>query len=407
MKILFISKYATPPNYGTASRIFHLSEEMNSLGSDVSILTSDANHFGKFPKYKKIYNELSSEKYKVNIIRTIKYKRTTSLKRILSWIDFEMKVFYLLFLKRAYLPDILVVSSLSFFTILNGLLFKFFFKVPLVFEIRDIWPLTLTAEGGYKNKNPLIMLMSFIEKIGYKYSDLIIGTMPGLDKHLEKLNIKNKRFFCSPLGFYENSSFDQKKQDLQQIINLDDKKITIGYAGSMGITNALDNFIETIILMKDNPNVQFALVGSGDLRNTYYEKLNNLNNVAFGPKIPSNLVPHFLDNCDILYLSTHDSEVWDYGQSMNKLVDYMLAGKTIIASYSGMQSMINEANCGEFISTKDPNKLKEIFEKYISLGKLRLNEIGLRGKHWLLENRSYKNLACTYLNELQKTVDEK
>ena len=119
MKILFISKYATPPNYGTASRIFHLSEEMNSLGSDVSILTSDANHFGKFPKYKKIYNELSSEKYKVNIIRTIKYKRTTSLKRILSWIDFEMKVFYLLFLKRAYLPDILVVSSLSFFTILN------------------------------------------------------------------------------------------------------------------------------------------------------------------------------------------------------------------------------------------------------------------------------------------------
>ena len=43
MKILFISKYATPPNYGTASRIFHLSEEMNSLGSDVSILTSDAN----------------------------------------------------------------------------------------------------------------------------------------------------------------------------------------------------------------------------------------------------------------------------------------------------------------------------------------------------------------------------
>ena len=49
-------------------------------------------------------------------------------------------------------------------------------------------------------------------------------------------------------------------------MNLDDKKITIGYAGSMGITNALDNFIETIISMKDNPNVKFALVGSGDLR---------------------------------------------------------------------------------------------------------------------------------------------
>ena len=407
MKILFISKYATPPDYGTLSRICYLSEEMNSLGADVSVLTSDSNHFGKFPKYKKIYNKLNTEKYKVKIIRTIKYKKTNSLKRILSWIDFEVKVFFLLFLKREYLPDIIVVSSLSFFSILNGILYKFFFKVPLVFEIRDIWPLTLTAEGGYKSKNPLIMLMSSIEKIGYKHSDLVVGTMPGLDKHLEKLNIKNKRFFCSPLGFNEKSYLDKKNQELQQIMNLDDKKITIGYAGSMGITNALDNFIETIISMKDNPNVKFALVGSGDLRNIYYEKLKNLNNVIFGPKISPTLVPYFLDKCDILYLSTHDSEVWEYGQSMNKVVDYMLAGKAIIASYSGMQSMINEANCGEFVSTKDSKKLKQIFEKYISLGKLHLLEIGQRGKDWLLKNRSYKKLASNYLKELERVVDEK
>ena len=67
---------------------------MNSLDADVSILTSDSNHFGKFPKYKKIYNKLDSEKYKVKIIRTIKYKQTNSLKRILSWVDFEVKVFF-------------------------------------------------------------------------------------------------------------------------------------------------------------------------------------------------------------------------------------------------------------------------------------------------------------------------
>ena len=209
------------------------------------------------------------------------------------------------------------------------------------------------------------------------------------------------------LGFNEKSYLDKKNQELQQIMNLDDKKITIGYAGSMGITNALDNFIETIISMKDNPNVKFALVGSGDLRNIYYEKLKNLNNVIFGPKISPTLVPYFLDKCDILYLSTHDSEVWEYGQSMNKVVDYMLAGKAIIASYSGMQSMINEANCGEFVSTKDSKKLKQIFEKYISLGKLHLLEIGQRGKDWLLKNRSYKKLASNYLKELERVVDEK
>ena len=69
--------------------------------------------------------------------------------------------------------------------------------------------------------------------------------------------------------------------------------------------------------------------------------------------------------------------------------------------------MINEANCGEFVSTKDSKKLKQIFEKYISLGKLHLLEIGQRGKDWLLKNRSYKKLASNYLKELERVVDEK
>ena len=40
------------------------------------------------------------------------------------------------------------------------------------------------------------------------------------------------------------------------------------------------------------------------------------------------------------------SKVWDYGQSMNKIVDYMMAGKPVVASYSGYPSMLNEAGSG-------------------------------------------------------------
>ena len=91
------------------------------------------------------------------------------------------------------------------------------------------------------------------------------------------------------------------------------------------------------------------LVGSGEFKEDYKKKLAGLQNVTLGPKIPSEQVPTFLSLCDILYLSTRPSKVWEYGQSMNKMIEYMLAGKPIIASYSGYQSMLNEASCGIFI----------------------------------------------------------
>ena len=37
------------------------------------------------------------------------------------------------------------------------------------------------------------------------------------------------------------------------------------------------------------------------------------------------------------------------GSLSNKLIDYMMAGKPVVASYSGYQSMLNEANAGLFV----------------------------------------------------------
>ena len=40
------------------------------------------------------------------------------------------------------------------------------------------------------------------------------------------------------------------------------------------------------------------------------------------------------------------SEIWNYGWTPNKLIDYMISERPIIAAYDGYRSMINEAECG-------------------------------------------------------------
>jgi len=407
MNILCISKYAAPPKYNKiVARLFLLSKEFANLGYKATLITSDSNHLAQFPSTYKTYNFENIDEVHLCWIKTKKYIKTASVSRVLSWLDFEIKLFKM-DLKNIDKPDIVIVSSLSILTIIYGYYLKKKFNSFLVFEIRDIWPLTMTEEASFSKWHPLVLLIAFIEKFGYKKADLIVGTMPKLDLHIKNILGYKKPFHCSPLGFNSDDYNDEAFEDKNPF---DDKfpkdKIVVGYAGSMGITNALEPFIETIKLLKNNKNIHFMLVGSGDLRKDFEKELENFKNVTFLPRIAQNDVKYFLQKCDILYLSTKHSKVWDYGQSMNKIVEYMLASKPIIASYTGYPSMINEANCGKFVKTLNTNDLKTAVLDIVNLGYEERKQLGLNGRKWIYENRQYPKLAKEYIDKIVELMSK-
>jgi len=411
MNIWCISKYAGIPEFGTGARLFYLTKEFIKLGHAAKLFTSDSNHLVKFPETKRIYNHETIEGVSVSWIKTKKYSKTASVERVLSWLDFEAKLFRM-DIKTIEKPDVVIVSSLSLFSIFFGLYLKRKFSSFLVFEVRDIWPLTMTEEGGFSRLHPLVLMLGFIETLGYKKSDLIVGTMPRLDLHVRNILGYDRPFYCSPLGFDPSKYNDTKQLSSEFDEFFPEDKVVIGYAGSMGITNSLGAFIDAIGLLKDNDKIHFMLVGGGDFKSKYEEQLKHCNNVTFLPKIGQEQVSVFLSKCDILYLSTQDSEIWNYGQSMNKVVEYMLAGKPIIASYTGYPSMIDEANCGEFVSAALSSEVKEVLLKYANLGRSELEKIGQRGKTWIQARRAYSRLAKEYLSKieeimgLQKTITD-
>jgi glycosyltransferase involved in cell wall biosynthesis len=110
----------------------------------------------------------------------------------------------------------------------------------------------------------------------------------------------------------------------------------------------------------------------------------------------------FLSYADVLYFSAFKSKVYDYGQSANKFIDYMISGKPIIASYSGYYSMINEANCGYFIPAENVSALVNKIKELIKVPKSERNIMGARGLSWLIKNRKYEKLADDYLAFLFK-----
>lgn len=396
MKLWILSKYTTIPGYELLpSRWFMLSKYfVKNHNLDVTIFTGSFNHLSTQHIDEE---ELIIENVNFKIVNSLKYKKTGSVKRVLSWLHWELKLFFsILFIKEK--PDIVVCSSLSLFSIVNGLFLKVCYGTKTVFEIRDIWPLTLIEEGKFSKLHPLVILMSAIEYIGYKYSDLIVGTMPGLHLHVNGILGYEKNVFISPFGIDSN----------ENNININETKtnFTIGYAGSIATSNALDNFIDAIKKSSEEKfNIKYLIIGNGDKLNEYKTKLKYCSNVIFIDKVKHNKVFSLIKTCDILYLSTHKSEIWKYGQSMNKIVDYMYSGKPIIATYDGFESMINEANCGEFIKHSSSEDLINLFLKYKNMTKAELIKIGKNGNRWIKKNRQYSKLANEYYDHLRKIIN--
>ena len=67
---------------------------------------------------------------------------------------------------------------------------------------------------------------------------------------------------------------------------------------------------------------------------------------------------------------------------MNKVVDYMLAAKYIVAQYTGYPSFINEAECGVFT---DGGGSERCLDAAIDMPPASRDAAGLAGREWLLE----------------------
>ena len=400
-----ISKYASPPKYGVGARLYYVAQEFKKMNHDVLLISSDANHLATYPKTKERYNLDDIEGLKHLWIKTLKYERSASIKRFLSWFAFE---FHLRRLKRSSLPkpDVVIVSSLSLLSVFYGVYLTRKYRAKLIVEIRDIFPLTLTEEFRVPKWNPMVLFLGWTEKYAYKKADLIVGTMPNLIEHVKKIINKERPVIHSPIGIHQRWFSPLKKTDEVNQLFQNNEKFTIGYAGSMGQTNALEPFIRVIESLKDNQDIQFVLVGAGDMKETYKERLHDQTNVVIGPRIDQSEIPYFLSLCDVLYLSTHDSALWQYGQSLNKMVDYMMAGKPIIASYSGYQSMLNEAGSGVFIPTNDEAAILGAIKTYQDMSEQQRREIGLAGQQWVKEHHDYQTIGRNYLNHIDKLFNE-
>lgn len=399
--IWYVTKYFSPKTATSpGGRGWFLVNEMRRAGHQVVVVSSDSNNLVDLPVLRSRVTVLDNDGVKIVWLKTMKYSVAKSLRRILSWFHFEWNLFWLdkSTLER---PDVVIISSLSLLTIINGLLLRLKYKCRLVFEVRDIWPLTIVEEGGFSHNNLFVKGLSWLERLAYRKADAIVGTMPNLAAHVRGELGYDRPVYCVPMGVSQEHLSDVAELPAEYAERyLSSSKFKIVHAGTIGITNALDVFFAAAEAMQEHADIEFIIVGDGALKQSYENQYGGLPNLVFAPKVPRNMVQAVLAEGDILYFSVHDSKVWDYGQSLNKVIDYMLAAKPIVASYNGYPSMIDESGCGVFVPANDVGSVVTAVLDMKSRSEEERSLMGSLGREWLLQNRNYSKLASDYLSVL-------
>lgn len=400
--IWYVSKYANVSLFGADTRHASFCKEFAKAGYNVRLVTSNSSHlFNDLPRFKTCYHDMENKGFNVTWINTLSYSKATSFRRLLSWIWFEFFVLMMAFRKQYEKPDVIIVSSLSILSVLSGCFYKRFYKSRFIFEVRDIWPQTLMDLKGMSPHHPLVWMLSKFEKLGYRYSDKIVGSMPGLYKHVDAVSGLGWKVSCIPQGvdldFYEDG---QNKLNVDFIQNYIPKnKFIITYAGTFGNANALEYIVDAarIIQNENVDNLCFLMVGDGYLKEELIEKSRGLNNIVFAPTIPKKQVQHLLSLSSILVASVRNEKIYKYGISLNKFIDYMYAKKPIICMFSGYPSMLNEANSGEFIPSENSRVLADTVIKYSNMSKSKLHDLGENGYNFLVQTRNFETLSKQYI----------
>lgn len=399
--IWYISKYAVSPEFGNPSRQFFFAKYMVRKNRNVTLISSRSAQITNKQKLK-FKNQLfyNHDNVKGVLINGPIINLGFNAKRIYSWLVFETRLLYWALFRSKETPDVVVVSSLSLFTFLTGIVLKKKFKCKLICEVRDIWPLTIIESKRWSNKNFFIRFLSFIEKKGYEKADVIIGTMANLKEHVMNVYpsaIKKVRYI--PMGF-DPDKFESTLEDKSNTFEtIPENSFIVGYAGTIGFINCIGQIIEAAEILR-NENIVFVLLGDGPVKKQMKDKVEQLklSNVLFFDTVDHKQVRFFLDKCDLLlHPSAAKNKIYQFGLSPNKWIDYMYSGKPILVTLDGFPSILNEAGCGKFISPDNQKVMADEILHFSKMDKIALKKMGENGKKYLLQNLTYDKLTDKFL----------
>lgn len=408
MKIWYLNHYAGGSDNPKDGRSFFLPKGILNSGYSCSVIGASFHHHQKNQQTNQTEKILKRTIDDIPFlwIKTPKYQGN-GLSRIRNMLSYAYSCWKYDFVRKQLLekPDAIIISSVHPFHILAGIKWARKYNAKLVFEVRDLWPLSLNLLLGVSKYHPLSLVLSALERTGYRKSDLVVSVLTNALQHMQPKGVNAERFLYLPNGYIDNFNWQEDNLHSDNLKNIRKKyNRVIMHTGSMGLPNGLEILLSVANKLSLNPDVAFVFIGDGVLKNKLMQQSSSENIYYFDP-IPKDQVLSALSYSDICYCGSQDiPELYKYGVSPNKIFDYMLAKKPILLGIESPNNPVELSESGYCFRPNDEGDLLRIIEKIIELDDWELSYMGNKGYRFLVKEHNFNDIAsklCEKLKELE------
>ena len=347
MEILIVSHFFAPDPCAPAARLSDLARYWTQRGQRVQVLTSFPHHpTGVVPRRYHGRVHVHEQMDGFDVHRCYLYARPGGGfgSRGLGHLAFMVSA-VVFGARRIRCPDIIVVSSPTLFSVVSAWWIARRYRVPFVFEVRDLWPDAFAELGVLRNRFALSLFQRLARWL-YRQAAHIVVVTESFGDRLVATGVPRDKISFIPNGvdldFFART--DEYTDGSGKGIGSRGSGGTVLYCGAHGISHGLAAILEAAArCQEDLPGWLFLFVGEGSEKQALMSRAESmgLDNVEFRPAVDHAAVPRLYQDAQICLVPLQKARILEIFIP-SKMFEIMAAMRPIVASLRGEARRILE-----------------------------------------------------------------
>jgi len=363
VRVLYVHQFfATRESSLGLIRSYEFSRRWIDQGHDVTVITSSSRLPAEFQH--RLFTSGDVDGIHVLAVRVAYSNYMSYARRIVSFLTFTAGATWLAL--RAPRPDVILATSTPLTVGVPALLAARLRGIPLVFEVRDLWPEAAIQMGALRRGGLLARLAKWLERRIYRGSAEVVGLSPGMVEGVVAEGVAPEHVTMIPnaadLDLFHPGGRDPELEERYGLHG----RFVVGYAGAIGPSNALEDQVPEAartLHERGRHDIVFLIGGDGKSLPVLRERTADLPNVILAGSVPKRDVPRLTHTADMLMTLFADVPILAMN-SPNKFFDALASARPVLVNSPGWtKALVEENDCGVYVPAGDGVAMADAIER--------------------------------------------
>lgn len=304
--------------------------------------------------------------------------------------------------------DVIIASSPPLLAQVTGEVARRLRSVPMVLEIRDLWPDYMVDMGVLKNRAARKALFGLERYLLRRATGMVVVTEAFRTRIVEK-GVPRERVHLVPNGV------DLERYHREEVAALPefrrkDGEFLVGYVGTFGISQDLRSVVDAAaILQEADTDVRFVMVGDGKEKPLIEARARELGlrNLSIHPPVPRDATRAVYNAFDLCLVPLAPIPALEDAVP-SKLFEIMACERPLLASVAGETARLVAKSGGAFVTPPgDAEGIARGILHVLRMGQGERAEMGRRGRRYVAEHHDRDELANRYLEILRRIASSR